>query len=140
MESLRAGQYYAHPRNAFWPIMGDLFGASPSLDYLARTEVLKTAGIALWDVLASCVRMGSLDSAITGESIMANDFPGFIQAHSGIDRIFFNGATAEKYFHKAVLDLPADRTLSFYRLPSTSPAHAALSYAQKLAAWRGLLE
>ena len=86
-ESLRAGQYYAHPRNAFWPIMGDLFGAGPGLDYAARARVLKSNGIALWDVLASCARDGSLDSAIAGDSILANDFPAFFLAHPGIARV-----------------------------------------------------
>jgi hypoxanthine-DNA glycosylase len=136
VESLRAGQYYAHPRNAFWSIMGDLFGASPSLDYAARSRVLKTAGIALWDVLASCVRAGSLDSAITGDSIMANDFPAFFQAHPRISHVFFNGAMAEKCFLKAARDWPASPALKFRRLPSTSPAHAGQPYAQKLEAWR----
>jgi len=136
VESLRAGQYYAHPRNTFWPIMGDLMGAGPSLDYLARVAILKSNGIALWDVLASCVRKGSLDSAIAEDSIAANDFKAFFLAHPEIERVFFNGAMAEKCFHKHVPLLPETRSLQFHRLPSTSPAHASLSYQQKLAAWR----
>src|SRR5258706_6926573 len=71
--SLRAGQYYAHPRNAFWRIMGSLFGAGPSLPYAERTARLQSAGIALWDVLQACVRPGSLDASITDE--VANHFP-----------------------------------------------------------------
>lgn len=136
VESLRAGQYYAHPRNAFWPIMGDLLGAGPGLDYPERVEVLKSNGIALWDVLASCVRQGSLDSAIAGDSMAVNDFPAFFQAHLGIERVFFNGAMAERCFHKQVRLAPDTRPLLFCRLPSTSPAHAALSYPQKREAWR----
>jgi len=136
VESLRAGQYYAHPRNTFWPIMGDLMGAGPSLDYLARVAILKSTGIALWDVLASCVRKGSLDSAIAEDSIAANDFKAFFLAHPEIERVFFSGAMAEKCFHKHVPLLPETRSLQFHRLPSTSPAHASLSYQQKLAAWR----
>lgn len=136
-ESLRAGQYYAHPRNAFWPIMGDLVGAGPGLEYTARARVLKSAGIALWDVLASCVREGSLDSAIAGDSVAVNDFPAFFQAHPGIVQVFFNGAMAEKCFLKSVRPLLEPRlSLLFHRLPSTSPAHAGLTYAQKLEAWR----
>jgi len=137
-ESLRAGQYYAHPRNAFWPIMGELFGAGPGLDYPERARVLKANGVALWDVLASCVRQGSLDSAIAEDA--ANDFAAFFLAHPGIGRVFFNGAMAEKCFHKAVRHVPASRPLRFLRLPSTSPAHASLSYAQKLEAWRAVAE
>ncbi len=135
-ESLRAGQYYAHPRNAFWPIMGELVGAGLKLDYAARVRVLQSAGIALWDVLASCARKGSLDSAIAGDSMAANDFPAFFLAHPGIARVYFNGAMAENCFHKHVRHLLAPCPLLFHRLPSTSPAHAALSYAQKLDAWR----
>lgn len=136
VESLRAGQYYAHPRNAFWPIMGDLVGAAPSLDYEERARILRAAGIALWDVLASCTREGSLDSAIAGDSIAANDFQAFFLAHPGITQVFFNGAMAEKCFHKHVRHLPESHPLLFRRLPSTSPAHAALPYRQKLEAWR----
>ena len=139
-ESLRAGQYYAHPRNAFWPIMEDLFGAGPGLDYAGRTAVLRASGVALWDVLASCVRTGSLDSAIAGQSMAVNDFPAFFQAHSGITRVFFNGALAEKCFLKSVRPVLEPCSLRFQRLPSTSPAHAALSYAQKRAAWRVVAE
>lgn len=140
VESLRAGQYYAHPRNAFWPIMGDLIGAGPPLDYPTRTEVLKSAGIALWDVLASCVREGSLDSSIAGESVAVNDFPAFFQAHPGIVRVFFNGMMAEKYFFKAVRPRLEPGSLPFQRLPSTSPAHAGWPYAKKLDAWRAVVQ
>jgi TDG/mug DNA glycosylase family protein len=64
---LKAGQYYAHSRNAFWPIMGELFGAGPSLPYLERVARLQSAGVALWDSLQACVRPGSLDASITEE-------------------------------------------------------------------------
>src|SRR4029077_16189116 len=73
--SLKADQYYAHPRNAFWPIMGELFGAGPSLPYQERVALLQSTGVALWDSLQACVRPGSLDASITNEA--ANDFPGF---------------------------------------------------------------
>ncbi|MFM8331211.1 MAG: DNA-deoxyinosine glycosylase [Candidatus Methylumidiphilus sp.] len=137
-ESLRAAQYYAHPRNAFWPIMGELFGAGLDREYQIRLEILKSHGIALWDVLASCVRVGSLDSAIEHDA--ANDFPAFFQVHPHISRVYFNGAMAEKSFHKHVRGLPNPQALQFQRLPSTSPAHAALRYKQKLEAWRVVAE
>jgi hypoxanthine-DNA glycosylase len=139
-ESLRAGQYYAHPRNAFWRILSDLLGAEPGLPYAERVALLETQGIALWDVLASCVRQGSLDSAIAGESIVVNDFPAFFQRHPSIRRVFFNGTTAEKCFVKTVQPLLGAYDLRYQRLTSSSPAHAGLSYAQKLAAWRHILE
>ncbi|MDE2439648.1 MAG: DNA-deoxyinosine glycosylase [Betaproteobacteria bacterium] len=133
--SLRAGQYYAHERNAFWRIMGDLIGAGPALPYLARLGRLQAAGIALWDVIADCRRSGSLDADIVKESVRVNHFGGFFAAHSGIDRVYFNGGAAEAHFRRHVLPGLDGRSIRMLRLPSTSPAHAARSYAEKLAAW-----
>lgn len=137
-ESLRAGQYYAHPRNAFWRIMGDLVGATPDLPYARRIRCLRESGIALWDVLAACTRVGSLDSAIDPQSIIANDLVSFLARHHGIGHVFFNGATAERCFRLHVLPALEAGALQLQRLPSTSPAHAALSYGQKLRAWRSI--
>lgn len=137
-ESLRAGQYYAHPRNAFWPIMGDLIGAKPTLPYESRTQLLKTAGIALWDVLASCTRHSSADSDI--DAALSNDFETFFLSHPHITHVFFNGAIAEKYFHKLVQKLLESRQLQYQRLPSTSPANASMSYDQKLNAWKAVTQ
>ena len=137
-ESLRAGQYYAHPRNAFWQLMGELFAADPELPYERRTQQLKKSGVALWDVLASCKRKGSLDSAIAADSITANDFQTFFARHRKINQVFFNGATAERSFRMHVLPGLTAQPLQYTRLPSTSPAHAALSHAQKRTAWRAV--
>ena len=133
--SLRAGQYYAHERNAFWRIMGDLLGAGPSLPYRERLERISAAGIALWDVIADCEREGSLDADIVGASVRVNDFAGFFSAHPAIRRVYFNGAAAESNFRRHVLPGLAGRNVTLTRLPSTSPAHAAQAYAEKLAAW-----
>jgi len=135
-KSLRAGQYYAHPRNAFWKLMGELFDAGPEMPYNRRTQQLKKSGIALWDVLASCVRKGSLDSAITADSITPNDFQTFFAKHPKITQVFFNGTKAEHSFRKQVLPTLTAQPLQFTLLPSTSPAHAARSYAQKRTAWQ----
>ena len=140
IESLRARQYYAHPRNAFWRIMGDLVGASPELPYAARTQRLKKTGIALWDVLAACARVGSLDAAIDERSIIANDLVSFLARRPGIRHVFFNGATAERCFRVHVQPALETGALKLLRLPSTSPAHAARSYADKLRAWRAILK
>ncbi|GMV56087.1 MAG: DNA-deoxyinosine glycosylase [Betaproteobacteria bacterium] len=142
LASLRAGEYYAHPRNAFWPIMGALIGAAPALPYAVRVALLRTHGIALWDVLASCVRSGSLDAGIEPGSVIANDFASFFRTHTAIRRIYFNGAAAEASFRRHVLPGLASPILPHHRLPSTSPAHAAMSFERKLAAWRvsGLLD
>ena len=136
--SLRAQQYYAHPQNAFWPIMGDLVGASPALAYPRRLAALKRAGIALWDVLACCFREGSLDSAIVGEEV--NDLAGFLAGHPGIARICFNGAKAAESFARGIDLATLPRAVTLVRLPSTSPAHAGMNRADKLAAWRAVVE
>ncbi len=137
--SLAAGEYYAHPRNAFWPIMGALLGFDPALPYVERARRLAAARIALWDVAQSCVRPGSLDARM--REVAPNDFAGFLASHPGIRHIFFNGAKAETLFARLVLPaLPeAARRLPRSRLPSTSPAHASLSQAAKLARWRAIL-
>jgi double-stranded uracil-DNA glycosylase len=134
--SLAASQYYAHPRNAFWPIMATLLGFDAALDYPARTKALADAGIAVWDVLHSCHRPGSLDSSIEAESLVVNDLAGFLAGHRAIKHIFFNGSAAEALFRKHVGTDPSIGMLNLARLPSTSPAHAAQNFAQKLAVWR----
>ena len=137
--SLDAAQYYAHPRNAFWPIMGALFGAWPELPYAERLAQLNAAGVALWDVIAACERSGSLDSAIAPGSIEPNDFAGLFRSCPQITHVFFNGTTAETAFRRHVrgrVALPPG--LAFTRLPSTSPAHAARGFDAKLAAWQAV--
>jgi len=132
--SLKASQYYTHPRNAFWRVMGELTGALPELTYQSRTEILSAAGIALWDVLASCTRPGSLDADIS--SMIPNDFETFFLSHPHISQVYFNGAMAEQSYQRHVLPGLTPRPLHYLRLPSTSPAHASLSYEQKLSLWR----
>ncbi len=139
-ESLLAGQYYAHRRNSFWPIMGDLIDATPTLPYASRIKTLKSNGIALWDVLASCTRDSSLDSDIDETSASPNNFELFLSTHRNITDIFFNGAMAEKYFYTLVLHMLEPKLLCYKRLPSTSPANASLSYNQKLNAWKTIIQ
>ena len=136
--SLAAAEYYAHPRNAFWPIMGALFGAAPALPYGERLQRLTASGVALWDVIGACDRAGSLDSAIVPESIVANDFAALFAACPQIGHVFFNGAAAETAFRRHVRARVALPPLHFTRLPSTSPAHAARNFAAKLAGWQAL--
>ena len=138
--SLRAQQYYAHPQNAFWKIIGTILGCDPASPYAARTSALSAAGIALWDVLKSCVREGSLDSDIDSGTIIPNDFPAFFTAHPHIGRIFFNGAHAEALFLRHVRPLLAGRPeIPHIRLPSTSPANASIPFAEKVRAWRAVV-
>ena len=136
-ESLARQQYYAHPRNAFWPIMASLLGIEPE-GYEERKQAVMARGIAVWDVLRDCIRPGSLDSDIDEKTAALNDFRRFFREHPGVSRVFFNGAKAESLYRKRVLpglDSPA-AALPCQRLPSTSPAHAGMSLEQKMAAWR----
>lgn len=138
--SLEAGQYYAHPRNQFWPIIAALLRRGPFPDYPAKIQALLDADIAVWDVMRSCYRPGSLDAAIDKNTVIANDFQRFFAAHPRIRQIFFNGATAEQAFRRWVLPDLLIPNLRLQRLPSTSPAHAALSLQQKLQCWSKITE
>jgi TDG/mug DNA glycosylase family protein len=139
-ESLRRRQYYAQPRNAFWPIMAALCGAGPELPYRARTRRLAASGVALWDVCATAFRPGSLDAAIVAGSVVVNDFATFLARHRGIRLVCFNGRTAAALYRRHVLPAlgPTARALPTLELPSTSPAHATLPLAAKLARWQAL--
>jgi hypoxanthine-DNA glycosylase len=139
MKSLQENQYYAHPRNAFWRIMADIYGFSADAPYESRVESLVAAGVAVWDVLQFCVRPGSLDSSIEKRSRVPNDFESFFRAHPNIRSVFFNGAAAEATFRDCGVRLLGVRDISFARLPSSSPAHA-VSYENKVRAWREALE
>ena len=135
--SLAQQQYYAHPRNAFWPIMAQLLGFAVDLPYTDRIRALNAAGVALWDVIASCQRSGSLDSAIRDEQV--NDFAGFFAAQPQLAAIGFNGAKALQSFKRHVLPLHiVPPQLQLLSLPSTSPAHASLSFSEKLKQWQQL--
>lgn len=138
--SLAAGQYYGLPRNAFWTIMGELFGAGRELAYDQRLDILRDQGIALWDVLQACEREGSLDSAIKMRNARTNDFARFFKRHRSIRRVYFNGSKAADIYRRRVLpevQLQAPY-LAHERLPSTSPAMASLSLADKLSAWSAI--
>lgn len=138
--SLLKQEYYGHNQNSFWPIMGALFGAGPELPYDQRKKILTDQGIAVWDVLQSCSRQGSLDANIKSETIKVNNFPNLFASYRGIKHIFFNGGTAETLFRRHCLPICKSVGLSFelLRLPSTSPAHASLKLADKIARWQAV--
>jgi len=139
--SLQAVQYYAHPRNAFWPIMAELFGIDPTASYEHRVSELSRHPLILWDTLQACHRPGSLDSNIDAKTARANDFPGLLKRFPGIRAILFNGATSEKYFKQLILpNLPETLEVALLGMPSTSPAHAGMSFEKKLSAWRQLMD
>jgi hypoxanthine-DNA glycosylase len=135
------GQYYAQPQNTFWKIMGALFEAGPTLPYAERTLRLRARGVAVWDVLAAGERDGSLDSAIVRSTMVVNDFARFFAAHSRIALICFNGATAAALFRRRVQPSLTLKwaAVATHVLPSTSPAHAAMRFEQKLARWSEVL-
>lgn len=138
--SLDAQQYYAHKRNAFWPIMSVLFDIDVQRSYSARVQSLIDNGVALWDVLESCTRPGSLDSAISEASAVVNNFSSLFVNFPGIELVAFNGQTAARYWQKYVeprQSLPDNLVTAV--LPSTSPAHASVTLTQKQQRWREVL-
>jgi double-stranded uracil-DNA glycosylase len=132
--SLAARQYYAHPQNSFWRIMRELVDLDPEASYPERLDGLKSAGIALWDVVHSCQRKGSLDSAIRNPR--PNDFAAFFRKHASIQLVCFNGAKAERCYLQLVLPTLAEPSPRRALLPSSSPAHAGMSFQHKVARWR----
>jgi TDG/mug DNA glycosylase family protein len=138
--SLQECQYYAHPQNAFWRIIGGILGFDPASPYDARVASVRSTDIAIWDVLRSCIRESSLDSAIEASSAVPNDFAGFFAAHPQIRRICFNGAKAEALYMRHVRPrLSGDWDIRYLRLPSTSPANASWSLSQKVRAWQAIV-
>ena len=138
--SLERGEYYANPQNAFWRIIAERLPRLPA-DYAGRVRVLIEQGIALWDVLAAATRSGSLDADIADDAI-PNNFRAFFHAHPEIRLIGFNGGTAAKLYDRHVLSTVTDTQHAIERttLPSTSPAHAGLSFDKKVARWAGIFD
>jgi hypoxanthine-DNA glycosylase len=134
-ESLRRGEYYAHPRNLFWPILFALFGAAPVSEYRAKLDFLAAHRIALWDVVASGERVASADASIRGE--VPNAIDALLDAHPRIRVVAFNGSGAQRLYDR---HFRRRAGLIYLTLPSTSPAHARLGFAQKLARWQALRE
>jgi double-stranded uracil-DNA glycosylase len=139
--SLEAGEYYAHPRNAFWSIMTALCGVPLAPGYAARVAMLKGAGVALWDVLRAAERDGSLDAAIVPGTEVPNDIGALLGRCPEIHTIFLNGGKADALFRRCVLPCLSAGAGSVPRLvclPSTSPANARLTKQAKLEAWRAV--
>ncbi len=143
VRSLAQHQYYAHPQNLFWPLMGALCDAGPELPYTTRIARLKGCGIALWDVLGECERSGSLDTAIVRASEQPNDIAGLLARRRSLHTIACNGARAWQAFRRHVLPhIAASRqaSLELMVLPSTSPANASVPCAVKRERWLALRE
>lgn len=133
--SLAHGQYYAHRQNRFWHLIGDVIGeALPAMEYVERLETLLAHRIGLWDVVAQARREGSLDSRI--RDYATNDVAALVSGLPNLAAVAFNGGTAAKIGMQALAESRA--TLDLVRLPSSSPAYAAVPYAEKLKAWEVL--
>lgn len=135
-ESLRRQEYYAFKYNVFWRIMGALFDFSAELPYDERLAELRERHVALWDVCGSAWREGSLDSNISGHT--PNDIPGLLQQCPGIRKIGCNGTASYTLLRRAYPEL--FQRIEIIKLPSTSPAAASISFADKLTAFRTFLE
>ena len=134
-ESLRRVEYYAHPRNLFWPIVFALFGETPPPNYAERVRFIGERRIALWDVCASAQRLASADTTIAAE--VPNTIDALIDVHPGIRTIAFNGSGARRLYDR---HFARRAGLRYIALPSTSPAHARLGFAEKLAQWKILMQ
>lgn len=140
-QSLQQQQYYAHPRNGFWPIISQILNYPVEQTYQQRLEMLIKEQIALWDVVSECIRPGSLDSSIQTESIRPNPLADWLTKQASVTTVCFNGAKAEQLFNRYITpDLKTlNRELVLHRLPSTSPAHASMTLAQKRQHWQRAL-
>jgi hypoxanthine-DNA glycosylase len=134
-ESLRRGEYYAHPRNLFWPIVFGLFNATPVADYAGKVAFVKARRIALWDVCEIGEREASADSTIRREQ--PNAIGQLLDAHPLIRAVAFNGTGAQRLHDR---HFPRHASLAYLALPSTSPAHARMDFAGKLVRWMALRE
>lgn len=140
VRSLADGQYYANPRNAFWPVAADLLGFDCTAPYSVRLAELRSHGVALWDVLHRCRRAGSADAAIDPKSLVVNDFAELFDTYPALTRVYFNGAKAAYLFERlTAIEQRGGSAVSYRRLPSTSPANA-IPRAAKLAAWAALVK
>ncbi|NJO90044.1 MAG: DNA-deoxyinosine glycosylase [Chloroflexia bacterium] len=135
IKSLEEHEYYAHDRNAFWPMMFAIFNNDFSIDYKTRISLLKNKKIALWDTLKLCYREGSLDSNI--KNAEPNEIIGFLERNQTIKHVLFNGKGAEKYYEKFHDRIPG---INYYSMPSTSPANARFKFEDKLNAWQIIKE
>lgn len=136
VRSLACGEYYAHPQNRFWMIVGEVLGFDPLEPYRSRISRLLDHRISLWDVCAAAQRPGSLDASIRTATVLPNDFSVFFAGHPEIVRVCFNGQQAAKLFQRLVRDsLPPDLRCEWVTLPSTSPANASVSLPEKRRAW-----
>lgn len=132
--ALARREYYGFPGNLFWRILPDVLGEPPPRDYREKVALLRRRRIALWDTIRSCTRVGASDGSI--RDVVPNDIAGLLKRRPGIGTIFLNGKLAEKLYRA---HFGGTLHIAAYYLPSTSPAHASMSYAAKKKAWQAVL-
>lgn len=140
--SLQAAQYYAHPRNRFWPLMGVLYGIDATLPYPDRVRALNATGVGVWDVIGQCERRGSLDASIVRGSEVPNALGALIDGLPALRAIACNGGTAYRAFQRFIAPGLGERAqaLPVCALPSTSPANAAWPLPRLAQAWQPLAD
>jgi hypoxanthine-DNA glycosylase len=142
LASLQAAQYYAHPRNRFWPLMQALCAVDATLPYAARMRALNAAGVGVWDVIGQCRRRGSLDAAIVRGSEVPNALDAVIPTLAQLRAVACNGSAAYQAFLRFIAPALPARTpaLAIWSLPSTSPANAAWPLPRLQVAWQPLAD
>lgn len=139
--SLKAQQYYAHPRNLFWPLMCDFFNWKNIDSYEDKVNALMAEGIGLWDVMSDCYRRGSLDQNIKKSTVQINDFIRLMEQYPTIETFLLNGKTAAQLFQQKVIKAnKLTQPICSISLPSTSPANASMSYLSKKQLWHQALK
>lgn len=133
-QSLQRNEYYGNPQNVFWRVMGELFDAGPGIPYKERTDALMRHGIAIWDVLQSSVRPGSMDAAIDVNKAAPNDFRLFYDEHPKLELLCFNGKKAAELYERLVASRGIG-SIELRTLPSTSPAYASMTFDEKVRQW-----
>jgi hypoxanthine-DNA glycosylase len=139
-QSVHKQEYYGNPQNAFWRMMGKLFDAGPDIPYATRSERLKRHGVAVWDVLRSAGRRGSMDAAIDLDSAAPNDFRVFFDEHPKLELLCFNGKKAAELYERLVVSqgIVTIRKIEMRTMPSTSPAYASMKFSDKLRRWSAI--
>jgi hypoxanthine-DNA glycosylase len=132
-EALRKQQYYGFEGNHFWHIIPKILGHERPVVYEERVKLLKRYGIALWDVLESCTRASALDSDI--RSVTLNGVPSLLKTYPNIRAVFING----RFAHNTFVKNHGDVGRPVFYLPSTSPANAAITLAEKTIRWKAIL-
>jgi hypoxanthine-DNA glycosylase len=140
--SIERQEYYGNPQNKFWHLMGELFGAGPDIPYASRSQMLNRCGVAVWDVLRSATRRGSMDAAIELENATPNDFQAFYGAHPKLGLLCFNGKKAAELYERLVVPQGIDtiKNIDTRTMPSTSPAYASMKFSEKLRHWSVIRE